>query len=169
MEFDFALSVGSKQHTNCFNFHQIYQVSDNRQQKRVTIYDMKTSIVKPITLDNNQYHGILQLTPSDANQIRAMERLLEKSIRTQLDNPEYTLKSEVFQNHQLPFRLPVIRGQITTKITKNQRGRSMYVGYHELSTSDQLAVTLKIDNVWSRDDCYGSFLYKWKPIKIEVT
>ena len=164
MDFDFTIKISEKQQSGCFSFHQIYRDSKNRQKKRLTIYDMNTTLVKPIDVVNNQYNGILQLTRSDANQIREMERLLEISIREQLDNSEYTLKSEVLNKYQLPFRLPVIKGQIITSI----RNKLKYVSYSEIPLNNNLVVTLRLDNIWSRDDYYGAFLYKWKAIKIQV-
>lgn len=163
MSVDFKISVGNRQHADSFNFHQIHTVSNNNQRKRLTIYEMEATLITDIRPSKGQYTGLLQLTESDAEQIREVECLIQEKIRDTLDNSAYCLKSEVSEDHKLSFRLAQIKGQITCKCST---GSNKFVSYAELTAKSKVIITLRLDTIWARDDCYGNFLYKWKAIKI---
>ena len=164
MSVDFTFVVGPDQQTQDFHFHQIHTVTPNRQRKRLTIYQMRSTVVRDITATNGKhYDGLLRISDDDAQQIREVERLLAQQIQTTLGQPNYSLKSEVNNDTLLSFRLAQIRGQLTCKIMDNS---GKYITYSEINSGDQVEITLKLESIWSRDDCYGTFLYKWKAVQI---
>lgn len=169
MSFDFTFQIGEKQESDSFKYHQIHRITENKQKKRLVIPEIEVTLLRPVVAKQNQYNLLVQLSKEDAEQLREFEAYLTKSIQSHLGDATCSLKSEIGEGDQMMVRLPVIRGQITTRIQKYSYGQHRYLAYQDLPLQSPVTMSLRLDSIWATEEYYGSFLYKWKATSIRVS
>lgn len=139
--------------------------------KQKGLFKWKTIYYKTLRLNNcelqdifvndaNRFESTIKLNSSSIDQLAQFEIELKK----QLTKDNCYLKSQI-NTEIIKLRLWLVAKQIKTEI-RNMTGD--LINYSNLKKGDLIDIDIKIDSIWAHNNYYPNFIYKIKPLFIQV-
>ena len=131
----------------------------------ITIYSSgiklyNCELIEKFNLSGYKLTSNIRLTPDSITKLITFETQLKK----QLANDNCFLKSQL-NNNIIKLDLISSSKQIKTEI-RNLAGDTII--YSDLKEGQQIDIDITIDSIWSHNNYYPTFIYKIKPLFIQV-
>lgn len=104
----------------------------------------------------------VRINDTDKHKLILFETKIRQTLKNEL--PASKVKSEVRDN-LVTLSLIKARGQLQTEFLDSRDNQTTIA---EVQIGRTATIDIKCDTIWSRNDYYPSFLYKWKIVSIRM-
>ncbi len=146
------MNFGVTKEKGDFKWKSVYQIN----------FRLNNCVIQEVTTNHkNQFTYLIKLDGPSLQKIGEIEQRLRK----QLVNEGCFLKSTIKNEDLLSINLWLVRKQIKTDIMDTQFQKMCY---SQLKKEQVVDIDFKIDSIWAHKAYYPNFIYKVKPVLIQL-